>query len=140
RRYEPGDLDFATELADRAGLAFDNARRHEATRHEVELRQHAEDWMRRRYAQLAAVYRTTDAVARAERLEDVYEEAISGLCAAVGCERAAVLLFDADGVIRFKAARGLTERYRRAVEGHSPWTLDTTEAQTIVIADVAAEP
>jgi hypothetical protein len=33
--------------------------------------------------------------------------------------RASILLFDPDGVMRFKASRGLSEAYRAAVEGHA---------------------
>src|SRR6185369_2303420 len=50
-----------------------------------------------------------------------------------------VLLFDSDGVMRFKAWRGLSDAYRTAVEGHSPWTPDTIDAQTIVVADVVKD-
>ena len=54
--------------------------------------------------------------------------------------RSAILLFDRDGVMRFKAHRGLSTTYRAAVEGHSPWTPDTPDAQPLVVADVRREP
>src|SRR5690606_15742709 len=54
-------------------------------------------------------------------------------------ERAAVLLSDADGIMRFKAWRGLSTEYRAAVEGHSPWCADTLDPKPIVVADVRAE-
>ena len=50
-----------------------------------------------------------------------------------------ILLFDADGVMRFKAYRWLSDAYRRAVEGHTPWTPDSPEPQPIVVADVRAD-
>jgi PAS domain S-box-containing protein len=34
----------------------------------------------------------------------------------------------------------LSETYRAAVEGHTPWTADTTDAEPIVVADVHYEP
>ena len=40
--------------------------------------------------------------------------------------------------MRFKAWRGLSETYRRAVEGHSPWTPDERNPRPIHISDVAA--
>jgi PAS domain S-box-containing protein len=43
-------------------------------------------------------------------------------------------------VLRFKAWRGLTEAYRQAVEGHTPWTQDTVDPPPIVTQDVFADP
>jgi signal transduction histidine kinase len=45
-----------------------------------------------------------------------------------------------DGVMRFKASRGLSERYRAAVEGHSPWTRETTDAMPITVSDAEHDP
>jgi PAS domain S-box-containing protein len=41
--------------------------------------------------------------------------------------------------MRFTASRGLSEVYRRAVEGHTPWSRDTRAPQPIVIQDVEAD-
>ena len=41
--------------------------------------------------------------------------------------------------MRFKAWRHLSAAYRDAVEGHSPWTADSPDAQTIVVADVTKD-
>jgi len=54
----------------------------------------------------------------------------------LGCERSAILLFDGSGVVRFVAWRGLSDGYRHAVDGHSPWTRDTKDPQPICIGDV----
>jgi PAS domain S-box-containing protein len=94
----------------------------------------------RRFAQLQVVYGMTDAVGRAGAVEEIYEEALNGLQQAVRTNRASVLLFDDDGVMRFKAWRGLSDAYRRAVEGHSPWSRDTRDPQPIVVADVGSAP
>jgi hypothetical protein len=51
-----------------------------------------------------------------------------------------VLLFDADGAMRFVAWDGLSERYRAAVEGHSPWAANDENAQPILMADPAQDP
>ena len=53
--------------------------------------------------------------------------------------RASILLFDAGGVMRFTAWRGLSDAYRQAVEGHSPWTPDAVEPQPIVVPDVTKD-
>jgi PAS domain S-box-containing protein len=86
------------------------------------------------------LYRLTDVLCRALRPEDVYEEALHALQGAVGAPRAAILLFDADWVMRFKAWRGLSATYRAAVEGHSPWSRDAVAPFPIVVADVEKDP
>lgn len=88
---------------------------------------------------LGVLYRLTGAVAAARDPSEIYDLAIDALREAVGAERASVLLFDADGTMRFRAWRGLSERYRAAVEGHSPWTADARDPAPIVVPDVAAD-
>jgi PAS domain S-box-containing protein len=91
-----------------------------------------------RYAQLQAITRMTTAVSRATALPDIYEEALTCLEAALGCHRSAVLLFDADGMMRFKASHNLSEGYQRAVEGHSPWKATDRNPQAFGVDDVDA--
>lgn len=62
-----------------------------------------------------------------------------GLEAILQCQdgdRAAVLLTDHAGVMRFNAWRGLSDSYRHAVEGHSPWKNGETP-QLAIINDIA---
>jgi PAS domain S-box-containing protein len=87
---------------------------------------------------LALLADLSKAIARAPALEPILDAALDALAAA-GTERAAVLLFD-DGVMRFRRWRGLSDAYRRAVEGHSPWPPDCRDAASILVADVSAEP
>ncbi|HUQ62638.1 MAG TPA: SpoIIE family protein phosphatase [Acidimicrobiales bacterium] len=68
----------------------------------------------------------------------IYEAALDAIVDTLGSDRAAVLLFDPDGVIRFKASRGLSEDYKLAVEGHTPWSPDETAAKPVLISDVSA--
>jgi PAS domain S-box-containing protein len=81
----------------------------------------------------------TQAISRAESPDDIYTAALDSLAQALTVTRGAVLLFDPDGVMRFKAWRGLSGTYRTAVEGHSPWTPDAADAQPIVVGDVATD-
>src|SRR5262245_7719319 len=81
----------------------------------------------------------TRALSRATSLEDIYAAALDVLAQSLSASRAAVLLFDSDGVMRFKAWRGLSEMYRDAVEGHSPWQPDTPDPQPIIVADVTRD-
>jgi len=90
----------------------------------------------RQLLRLKALYRLTSALTRASALADVYEEALTSLYQGLEADRSSVLLFDPDGVLRFKAWRGLSDPYRRAVEGHSPWSRDTKDPAPILVPDV----
>lgn len=85
-----------------------------------------------------AMYRFTDRLFRATTLDEVYHAALEAIREALGCERASVLLFDDTGVMRFVAWSGLSDGYRHAVEGHSPWHVDVKDPEIICIADVAS--
>ncbi|HUP89721.1 MAG TPA: ATP-binding protein, partial [Longimicrobiales bacterium] len=95
--------------------------------------------LERRYAQLEALYRMTAAVSRTTSLAKIYELALTCLQDALNADRASVLLFDSDGVMRFKAQRNLSPQYCSAVEGHSPWARDATEPLAFGLADVSVE-
>ena len=94
--------------------------------------------LRSRLRDLDAVYRFADAVAGGQALDDVLEAALDALLEATGAERAAVLLADDEDVLRFRAWRGLSERYRAATEGHSPWARDVADPQPVLVDDVGA--
>src|SRR5581483_4206061 len=85
----------------------------------------------------AALYRFTDRLYRAISLSDVYNAALDAIIAALHCSRASVLRLDADGVMRFAAWRGLSDDYRKAVEGHSPWQRGEANPEPVCVADMA---
>jgi signal transduction histidine kinase len=80
--------------------------------------------------------RLMDDVARARSLQEVYASALDCLRSALNVGRASVLVFDEHQVMRFVAWAGISEEYRRAVDGHSPWSPDTVDAAPIVVPDV----
>jgi PAS domain S-box-containing protein len=88
---------------------------------------------------LGACLKLTRAISRTRTVEEIYESALDALADGLGVSRASILLFDADGVMRFKAYRGLSDRYRRAVEGHTPWRPDSPDPEPIVVSDVTAD-
>jgi len=90
--------------------------------------------------QLAVRLAVSRALGRARDLEGVYSAALDTLTECLNVSRASVLLFDGDGVMRFKAYRGLSTEYRAAVEGHSPWTPDSVDAEPLLVPDVSREP
>jgi signal transduction histidine kinase/ActR/RegA family two-component response regulator len=87
---------------------------------------------------LEALCRLVEGVSRASSAEAIYDEALQALGAAVAPDRASVLVYDEHGVMRFRAWRGLSEAYRRAVEGHSPWPRDVMDPQPVLVPDVHA--
>ena len=86
-----------------------------------------------------AEVRLLAALMRAKGLEEVNEAAINALLTATSADRAAILRFDEDGVIRFKAWRDLSAAYRQAVTGHTPWPRGTRNAQPIPVVDVLGD-
>ena len=89
---------------------------------------------------LAVCLNLTKALSRTRTLEQVYTAALDSLAEGLNVARASILLFDPDGVMRFKAHRGLSDAYRAAVEGHTPWRTDSVDPEPIVVADVTVEP
>src|SRR5690348_4970554 len=84
---------------------------------------------------LAVLSGLTDALSRATALDGVYEGALDAPQHGLGVERASILLFDDAGVMSFVAWRGLSDDYRRAVNGHTPWKPDSTDLEPILVGD-----
>jgi PAS domain S-box-containing protein len=103
-------------------------------------RRHTEHELQRSLEQLAAIYEVSDVTGKAGTLDEVYGIALTGLRRAVQADRASILLFDPDGVMRFKAWDGLSESYRSRTSGHSPWTRDTVDPAPVVIPDAQDAP
>jgi len=84
-----------------------------------------------------ALYLLSEQLHRANSLPEVHEAAMDAIASALACDATAILLFDDAGIMQFVAARGLSEGYRAAVTGHSPWRVGDTDAAPIDIPDVA---
>ncbi len=89
----------------------------------------------RRIAEQAALYEFTDRLFRASTRHEVYSAALDAIIRALGCSRASILLFDETGKMGFVAWRGLSQGYRDAVAGHSPWRPGDRDAQPVCIAE-----
>ena len=87
---------------------------------------------------LQALYDLTDRLLRASTREDIFEAALDAMEQGLGCPRASILLFDDLGVMRFVAWRGISDEYRSAVEGHTPWRPGEEAALPITISDIEA--
>jgi PAS domain S-box-containing protein len=88
--------------------------------------------------QQQALYQFVDQLHHARSLDDVYNAALDAILSALQCDRASILLFDDTGVMRFVGSRGLSDVYRKAVEGHSPWKPDERNPKPVVVNDVGA--
>lgn len=88
---------------------------------------------------LRALYDLTAAAARATAVEDVYAEALRVVRSALDLDRAAVLVVDEQGVMRFRAWERLSDAYRARTDGHSPWSPDERNPMPVVIEDVAED-
>jgi PAS domain S-box-containing protein len=86
------------------------------------------------------LFRLAGSVIVAQTVDDVFVAALDTLGESLLTDRSAILVFDAEGVMRFRASRGLSERYRAAVEGHSPWNRDVKAPEPVVVSDVGTDP
>ena len=84
---------------------------------------------------LAAVSELTDALSRARALDEVYSAALDALQRSLGVDRSSVLLFDENAFMGFVAWRGISDDYRRAVNGHTPWTPESLNPEPVLIPD-----
>lgn len=83
-----------------------------------------------------ALYQLANHLHRAKTLDELYEAALQAVAGALKCDRTSILLYDKTNVMRFVAWRGLSEDYRRAVEGHSPWQPDEKNPQPVCVNDI----
>ena len=103
---------------------------------DITERKHAELALNEFARQQEALYQLTDRFQHTKSLEDVFNAALDAILSALQCDRASILLFDDTDVMRFVAWRGLSDSYRKATDGHSPWKPDEKNPQPICINDV----
>lgn len=124
--YTRQDLELLEELAERAAVAIENGRLYETTQ--------------RARAGAEQLFRFAQAVVGAERVEEVFDAALTAIEKSLGAERSAILTFDEQGVMRFRASHQLSELYRSAVEGHSPWSRDAAAPEPLLVANAQHDP
>jgi PAS domain S-box-containing protein len=89
---------------------------------------------------LTAIGDMTLAMSQAATLFQICRETLRAVERTLEAPRASILLFDPDGVLRFKAWTGLSDRYRQAVEGHTPWMPGEPDPLPILVPDVIVAP
>src|SRR5271166_3940752 len=103
---------------------------------EISERKQFQASLTKRMSQLTSLVQFTERLQSASSLDAVFAAALDGIKSALGCDRSSVLLFDGMGVMRFVASRGLSDAYRKAVDGHSPWAKDAKDPSPICVADI----
>ena len=86
------------------------------------------------------LYRLVGSVISARNVEEVFAASLDTLEQALSADRSSILVFDAQGVMRFRAWRKLSEHYRAGTEGHSPWNRETQHPEPIVVPNVERDP
>jgi signal transduction histidine kinase len=123
--FSEDDLTLVQEIADRTARAFEHARLHQATL--------------AREATTALLYRLTDALVRAGGIASICDAALDAITQGLRVPRAAILLVDEEGTMRFVRWRGLSDVFRRRTEGSSPWPLDARDPAPALVPDVQAD-
>jgi len=103
---------------------------------DIDERKQADEALTEFARQQEALYELSDQLHRTDSLEDVFNAALEAIISAIQCDRASILLFDDRDVMRFVAWRGLSEHYRKATDGHSPWKPDAKDPEPIYMNDV----
>jgi PAS domain S-box-containing protein len=99
----------------------------------VEENQHAR-------ARAELLYKLVGSVVDASSFDDVFAAGLDAIGSALQATRSSILAFDPQGVMRFCAWRGLSDAYRQAVEGHSPWAKDARAPEPIFVTNVETDP
>jgi PAS domain S-box-containing protein len=105
--------------------------------HEITGRKRAELELAQRMAEQAALFQFSERLQQVSEVRQIHDAALDAITHGLSCERASILLYGGGDIMRFVAWRGLSEGYRQAVEGHSPWTRDEKNPQPIYFEDIA---
>jgi PAS domain S-box-containing protein len=103
---------------------------------DVTERKRAEQALQEFARQQEALYQLTDQLHRTNSLDDLFNAALDAILSALQCDRASILLFDDKDVMRFVAWHDLSDDYRMATNGHSPWKSDEKNPEPICMDDV----
>jgi PAS domain S-box-containing protein len=138
RLRRPDGKKFLAQLSSTAALTLmkDGAHLYQTAIVDLTERERADMTRSEAARQQGALYDLSQRHQEVRTLHEIYEAALDAILTALRCDRAAILLYDRQQVMRFVAWRGLSQKYRKLVEGHSPWKPDVENPQPIGIADV----
>jgi PAS domain S-box-containing protein len=134
----PDGKRFPVQLSSTATLTLmkDGAHLYQTAIVDLTERERADATRSEAVRQQGALYELSQRHQEVKTLHEIYDAALDAILTALRCDRAAILLYDQQQVMRFVAWRGLSQKYRKLVEGHSPWKPDVENPQPIGITDV----
>ncbi|KAA3612000.1 MAG: PAS domain S-box protein [Calditrichaeota bacterium] len=98
-----------------------------------------ENELKQKLIETEEIYKITNAVNSDIPIEEIYNIAFESVNKTLGVKKASILIFDEQGIMRFKAWRGISAKYRNAVEGHSPWTPKNKNPRPIFLSDITQD-
>lgn len=104
---------------------------------DISDRKRSEELTSRKAKEQSALHRFTDRLYHAQSLEQVYDAGLQAIADVLNASRSSILLFDELGCMKFVAWRDLSDTYRNAVEGHSPWKPGDRNPKPIFIENVS---
>lgn len=107
---------------------------------EITARKLAEAQLAQQFQELEGLYTLTATMNRGESLDEIFSAALRALVTTLRVDHAAILLYDAQGVMRFRAWQQLSDEYRSRAEGHSPWARDAVNPAPLLVPDAMEEP
>ena len=136
----PDGKKFPVQLSSTARLMLmkDGAQLYQTAVVDLTQRERADATRSEAARQQGALYQLSQRHQDAKTLDQIYGAALDAILTALPCDRASILLYDQRQVTRFVAWRGLSQKYRKAVEGHSPWKPDAENPQPVCIADIGS--
>jgi signal transduction histidine kinase len=140
RTFEAPDRAFKVILARQCALALLRLRLQMEERAQREAAERAAEAEKAARVDAELLYELSATVTALDDLDAIYEHALDAVLRGSRSTRAAILVFDPDGVMRFKAWRGLSDTYRAAVEGHSPWKADEANPVPVAVEDTERDP
>lgn len=103
---------------------------------DITERKESQEQIERQFLRLKTLYNLRYYTGNAQSVEELYEAGLRALEQTLSIDKAAILLYDNNGVMQFKLWHNISDAYRKAVEGHSPWQPDDPNPQIICVNDV----
>lgn len=103
---------------------------------DISDRKQLEEQKTQRLREKESLYRLSQALGQAQTLPQINEAAMDAMLSLLSADRASVLLFGEDRRMHFVASRELSDTYKAAADGHSPWPYGTSDAEPIFIDDI----
>ena len=100
----------------------------------------AEKELLQQFEQLQSVYHWADLVervSRANRIEEIYEQSLTGIKGVLNANGAAISIFEEDGGTMFQVGKGISGQFMLSLAKYSPWLPSNSEPQPVLIPSVA---